>query len=179
MNNDFTELTRSYLSICNTLETKIEVIKKDPLFSNEIINCQITINDLIIQLQNIEFKIQTLQDNLEEDQETNKNKETDKIVDKTIYDMLPLFMLHMMNNDPNSILNKQTENSKQTSNQTSNQTNNQTNNQTDNKYGIPKTKSTLTPDKISKMLSLATTLMNLPVTGSNNVSNSNSVDDVD
>ena len=85
--------------------------------------------------------------------------------------MLPLFMLHMMNNDPNSILNKQTENSNQTSKQTVNQT--------DNKYEIPKTKSTLTPDKISKMLSLATTLMNLPVTGSNNVSNSNSVDDVD
>jgi len=173
MNNEFTELTQSYLSICNTFEPNIELIKKDPVLSNEIVKCQATINDLIIQLQNIKFKIQTLQDDIEieEDQETNENNETDKIVDKTIYDMLPLFMLHMMNNDPNSILNKQTENSNQTSKQTVNQT--------DNKYEIPKTKSTLTPDKISKMLSLATTLMNLPVTGSNNVSNSNSVDDVD
>jgi hypothetical protein len=73
-------------------------------------------------------------------------------------------MLHMMNTDPNSILNKPT---MQSDTQTKNNT-------------------TLNANTISKMLSLATTLMNLPTTpttantsemGSNTVSNS--VDDVD
>ena len=165
MNNDFTELTQSYLSICNILEPNIELIKKDPVFSNEIIKCQATINDLIIQIQNINFKIQTLQhdtENEHEHEDINKPTETDKIVDKTIQDMLPLFMLHMMNNDPNSIINKPTENTTQTPTKT------------------------LPPETISKMLSLAKTLFNLPVTptntsGSSNVSNyvSNTVDDVD
>jgi hypothetical protein len=161
MNNDFTELTQSYLSICNILEPNIELIKKDPVFSNEIIKCQATINDLIIQIQNINFKIQTLQhdtENEHEHEDINKPTETDKIVDKTIQDMLPLFMLHMMNNDPNSIINKPTENTTQTHTKT------------------------LPPETISKMLSLAKTLFNLPVTPTNtSVSSniSNSVDDVD
>lgn len=169
MNNDFTELTQSYLGISNLLEHKIELIKKDPVLANEVIKCQATINDLIIQFQNIKFKIETIEP---ETEENNQPSETDKFINKTIQDMLPIIMLHMMNTDPNSILNKPT---MQSDTQTKNNT-------------------TLNANTISKMLSLATTLMNLPTTpttttttsnitvitsemGSNTVSNS--VDDVD
>jgi len=166
MNNNFTELTQSYLGICNILEHKIELIKKDSIFANDIIKCQFTINDLIIQLQNIKFKIDTIVFETEnETEDNNQPSETDKFVDKTIKDMLPVIMLHMLKNDPNSIINKPTT---QFSEQPITQP-----------IAKEKNNTTLNADTISKMLSLANTLMNLPNTPILNETVSNSIDDVD
>ena len=143
LNNSLNEIVQNYLSICSNFAIKQKDIESDEILKNEIILLHVSMNDLVIQLQNINFKINTLphlENTLPEltnpnttisatatnpntDKKTDKNKNTNALLDKTINDMLPLFMLALMNNDKDSLLNSNTfmNNIKETINSFSNQ----------------------------------------------------------
>lgn len=132
LNNSLNEIVQNYLSICSNFEIKKKDIESDEILKNEIILLQVSMNDLVIQLQNINFKINTLphlestlpeSTNPNTDKKTDKNTNTNALLDKTINDMLPLFMLALMNNDKDSLLNSNTfmNNIKETINSFSNQ----------------------------------------------------------
>ena len=147
LNNSLNEIMQNYLSICSNFEIKKKDIESNEILKNEIILLHVSMNDLVIQLQNINFKLNTLPHlenilpeatnpnittistatatatatNPNTDKNTDKN--TNALLDKTINDMLPLFMLALMNNDKDSLLNSNTfmNNIKETINSFSNQ----------------------------------------------------------
>ena len=129
LNNSLNEILQNYLSICSKFAMKKKYIDNDEILNNEITYLQISMNDLVIQLQNINFKIDNFKidclddDTLQNDvnntntltsntsnstPNSNIDLKTNKLLDKTINDLLPLFMLGLMNNDKDSILNNNT-----------------------------------------------------------------------
>jgi len=133
LNNSLNEILQNYLSICSKFAMKKKYIDNDEILNNEITYLQISMNDLVIQLQNINFKIdnfkidclddETLQNDVNSknillsntsnstsnsNSNSNIDLKTNRLLDKTINDLLPLFMLGLMNNDKDSILNNNT-----------------------------------------------------------------------
>jgi hypothetical protein len=137
LNSSLNEILQNYLSICSKFAMKKKYIDNDEILNNEITYLQISMNDLVIQLQNINFKIdnfkidclddETLQNNVNSknillsntpnisntsnstsNSNSNIDLKTNRLLDKTINDLLPLFMLGLMNNDKDSILNNNT-----------------------------------------------------------------------
>lgn len=140
MNNLFTEITKNFLAICSVYNQKEKFLKNtnnnsqdvldeifnDNILLNEIIQMKISMFDLSIQMQNIKFKLEQINDNSNttsittnntkentlckdnKSRETELPPDTDKLINTTIQQMLPLMMLALMNNDANSILNSNT-----------------------------------------------------------------------
>ena len=128
-NNTFADITRDYLQITNQLynnDTINKLTDANILEFDDIVNLEMSLNTLHIHLQNIKFKLNLQPDST--DVKNNMNNatnqlsisneflndttqnllKTDKLLNKTINDMLPLFMMHLMNNDPESLLNSNT-----------------------------------------------------------------------
>jgi len=120
-NQTFSDITRDYLYVSHILhnnENISQLTDNKILDFNDIVDFECALNNLAVHIQNIKFKLMATE-NRKSEQVTqaipNKNQlskdqetalETDKMLNKTINEVLPLFMLHLMNNDPNSILNK-------------------------------------------------------------------------
>lgn len=127
LNNSLNEIVKNYLYFSNKIAIKKKYIDDDEILNNEIKYLQISMFDLVIQLQNLNFKL----DNIDDESITSNSDiefKTNKLLDKTINDMLPLFMLALMNNDKDSILNSNIfmNNIKETINSLSNQVSNLT-----------------------------------------------------
>jgi hypothetical protein len=148
LNKTFSEITEKYISICSKFGINKNAINNDELLQNDIMVLQVSMNDLTIQLQNLNFKMDILDDN--DTKDTNNNKDTkdtrdtilktynvndntasdnldpttNQLIDKTMKEMLPLFLCALMNNDKDSILNNNTfmQNIKETMNLISNTT---------------------------------------------------------
>jgi hypothetical protein len=121
LNKAFNEFSQNYIAFCSSFAYKKKDINNDPLLVNELIMLEISINDLVIQLQNINVKIDALQsrniDNEEpfyygglntEQHIKPLDNDTNKVINKTMKEMMPLFLCALMNNDKNSILNSNT-----------------------------------------------------------------------
>ena len=146
LNKTFSEITEKYISFCSNFSMKQNAINNDELLQNDITVLQISMSDLTVQLQNINFKMDIL-DNTNENNKTNENNNTNNtilktynvndntasdnldpttnyLIDKTMKEMLPLFLCALMNNDKDSILNNNTfmQNIKETMNLISNTT---------------------------------------------------------
>ncbi len=148
LNKTFSEITEKYISICSKFGINKNAINNDELLQNDIMVLQVSMNDLTIQLQNLNFKMDILDDNdttdtkdtkdtkdtnntiLKTDNENdntasdNLDLTTNNLIDKTMKEMLPLFLCALMNNDKDSILNNNTfmQNIKETMNLISNTT---------------------------------------------------------
>ena len=118
LNIAFNEIVQHYVPMCNKLVICEKYIQYDEILNNEIRILNASMNDLIIQFQNINFKLENLNitnSNLEKDNkqiitsidDTNQNK-TNKLIDKTLNEMMPLFFVALMNNDTQSILHNNT-----------------------------------------------------------------------
>ena len=148
LNKTFSEITEKYITFCSNFYMKQNSINNDELLQNDIMVLQVSMNDLTIQLQNLNFKMDILDDNdttdtkdtkdtkdtnntiLKTDNENdntasdNLDPTTNQLIDKTMKEMLPLFLCALMNNDKDSILNNNTfmQNIKETMNLISNTT---------------------------------------------------------
>jgi hypothetical protein len=144
LNKTFSEITEKYISICSKFGINKNAINNDELLQNDIMVLQVSMNDLTIQLQNLNFKMDILDDTkdtkntkdtkdtrdtiLKTDNENdntasdNLDLTTNNLIDKTMKEMLPLFLCALMNNDKDSILNNNTfmQNIKETMNLMSN-----------------------------------------------------------
>ena len=151
-NKIFLDISATYLDICTKWNICIDastnnstsntILDNDDIDSNidsnidnDITKLKFAMNDLAIQMQLFNFKLDSLilsdkpvkqipYINLElppvpthpiakpnMQNPTNPqldNKQLDKIIDKTMNEMMPLFFLHLMNNDTTSILNNST-----------------------------------------------------------------------
>lgn len=116
LNNAFNELSQNYKELSNGLSLKKKEIKNDELLITELMILEISINELVIQLQNINIKIDALpaSDIVKVFHSGGINSElnikpldndTNKLINKTMKEMMPLFLCALMNNDKNSILN--------------------------------------------------------------------------
>jgi hypothetical protein len=123
-NQTFSDITRDYLYVTNILHNNEQINRltsNNTIEFNDIVDFECALNNLAVHIQNIKFKLMATENRkLEQitqaipnqNQQNQLSKEqdlalqTDKMLNKTINEVLPLFMLHLMNNDPNSILNK-------------------------------------------------------------------------
>lgn len=113
MNKTFNEMTMAYLDVCSNLHILDNI--NDDIIDNNINKISACINDLLINLQLLKFNIENIQFN--EQLPTTEKKHSssventishtnnEKLVNKTIKDLLPLFMSYMMSIDNNSIIN--------------------------------------------------------------------------
>jgi len=134
LTNTFNEIVQNYISINSKFTINIKKIENDEILSNEVMILQVSMNDLVLQLQNINYKINCMKtadiantntdvldtdvldtDALDSDAldtdvlDTDAlDTNTDNLINKTLNDMLPLFMVSLMNNDSNSLLNSNT-----------------------------------------------------------------------
>lgn len=130
MNNLFSDITKSYLDICSTMKLlSNDSFDQDIFLEHNINQVAASMNDLIIKLQSLKFSIDGVLDiNTLESQNTTENtkeyyqeqisqeqkpmipelpnKDFNKLLNKTMKDMMPLFMMHLMSHDKDSILNK-------------------------------------------------------------------------
>jgi len=118
LNKAFNEFSQNYIAFCSSFAFKKEDINSDALLVNELMMLEISINDLVIQLQNINVKIDALQSRDIDNEEPFHSgvgsaippldKNTNKLINKTMKEMMPVFLCALMNNDKNSILNNNT-----------------------------------------------------------------------
>ena len=131
MNNLFSDITKSYLDICSNMKLlDNNSFDEDIFLENNINQVAASMNDLIINLQRLKFSIDGILDiniqsnnTLQQDNNINlkelntqiplqpvipeiPNRDLNKLLNKTMKDMMPLFMMHLMANDKDSILNK-------------------------------------------------------------------------
>lgn len=99
LNNSFNELSQNYIAFCSNFAFKRSDINNDTVLVNELMTLEVSINDLAIQLQNINYKIAAIKSNSQP-----LDNDTNKLIDKTMNEMMPLFFCALMNNDKNSIL---------------------------------------------------------------------------
>lgn len=127
LNSLFVELTSNYLETSNLLiqhfntsDTNNDTnndTHTNPLLDNNIMQVEASMNDLLINLQNLKFSLGSIIDK----PISNSCKvppltsEMDKLINKAIKDMMPMMMMHLMQIDPNSILNKPTTTNSNTS----------------------------------------------------------------
>lgn len=107
LNKSFNEFSQNYIAFCSKFAFKRSDIKNNSVLINELMTLDVSINDLVIQLQNINFKIDAIQNQDEfDDGESDPplDKETNKLINKTMKEMMPLFFCALMNNDKKSIL---------------------------------------------------------------------------
>ena len=100
LNNSLNEIVQNYLSICSNFAIKKKDIESDELLKNEIILLQVSMNDLVIQLQNINFKINTIPhpenpaENISSNTDAKITTNTNALLDKTKSDgSLPMPMM--------------------------------------------------------------------------------------
>jgi len=107
LNNAFSELSQNYKELSNGLALKKKEIKNDELLITELMILEISINELVNQLQNINIKIDALPASGINSELNIKplDNDTSKLINKTMKEMMPLFLCALMNNDKNSILN--------------------------------------------------------------------------
>ena len=124
MNKTFNEMTMAYLDVCSNLHILDNV--NDDIIDNNVNKISACINDLLINLQLLKFNIENIQyneqlptsekphspviENSDANANANANAKNEKLVNKTIKDLLPLFMTYMMSIDNNSIINTLSEN---------------------------------------------------------------------
>jgi hypothetical protein len=122
-NKTFSEILLDYLAVSNALHNNDTIAKlksQSVITSYDIIELEISLNTLAIQLQTIKDKLANTDEH--DDQKhtesikvtdtvdsvdtsiTSSDQEIDSLVNKAIKDIMPLMMLHMMNNDKKSIL---------------------------------------------------------------------------
>lgn len=115
------DLQRDFKALTSKLPVLLncELINKD-----DLLDLEISMDDLAIQIQSALFKVQQLEDSKRESEiefekfkikndvnnDCNKNNDcnenNDKLVNKTIKDLMPLFFTYLMAVDKNSIINK-------------------------------------------------------------------------
>lgn len=110
LNKAYNEFSQNYITFCSNFAFKRQDIMNDSILVNELMMFEVSINDLVIQLQNINFKLDMIQNNLSQNNDTIPPLDinTNKLIDKTMKEMMPLFFCALMNNDKNSILNNNT-----------------------------------------------------------------------
>lgn len=99
LNKSFNELSQNYIEFCSKFAFNKSDISNDAVLVNELMTIQASINDLVIQLQNMNYKIDMIK---HEDKPL--DIETNNLINKTMKEMMPLFFCALMNNDKNSIL---------------------------------------------------------------------------
>ena len=126
LNSLFVELTSNYLETSNLLiqhfntsDTNYDT-HTNPLLDNNIMQVEASMNDLLINLQNLKFSLGSI---IDKPISNSCNvppltSEMDKLINKAIKDMMPMMMMHLMQIDPNSILNKPTTTTAATTNET-------------------------------------------------------------
>ena len=124
-NKTFSEILLDYLTVSNALHNNDTIAKFKSQFiitSYDIIELEISLNTLAIHLQTIKDKLANTDEHDDNDENhkksikvtdtvdsvdtsiTSSDQEIDSLVNKAIKDIMPLMMLHMMNNDKKSIL---------------------------------------------------------------------------
>lgn len=102
LNQIFKNITKSY----NMLSSKMDIIiDKELLTYNNLINLEVSMNDLLININTILFTIDQSDIDNNIDTELENNKEVDNLINKTLINMMPLLMLYFMIIDNKSILN--------------------------------------------------------------------------
>lgn len=115
-NTTFSEIVQDYLTVSNSLHNNdnISELKSQGIISiDDLVEFEIALNTLAIQLQNIKYKLNLVNSaensNTKTNQQlSNKNVQDDntsKLVNNALSDLMPLIMIHMLNNDAYSILN--------------------------------------------------------------------------
>jgi hypothetical protein len=133
LNSLFVELTSNYLETSNLLIQYFNIPNSNSnqnpdtnpiqILDNNIMQVEASINDLLINLQNLKFSLESVLDK----PILNKSgsglgsgsgsgsgsynipplkPEMDKLINKAIKEMMPMMMVHLMRIDPDSILNK-------------------------------------------------------------------------
>jgi hypothetical protein len=127
LNKNFNEFSKNYIDFCSNIAYKKKDVNNDILLSNELMLLEVSIHDLVVQLQNITIKIDAMQNNSIDSVSDNLcqtdgsylsssylpvlpdlDNDTNKLINKTMKDMMPLFFCSLMNNDKDSILNNNT-----------------------------------------------------------------------
>ena len=128
-NKTFSEILLDYLTVSNTLhnnDTIASFKSQSIITSYDIIELEISLNTLAIHLQTIKAKLANTDEHDENYTKSinatnvadvadvadvaisvanaSSDQEIDSLVNKAIKDIMPLMMLHMMNNDKKSIL---------------------------------------------------------------------------
>ena len=83
LNKSFNEFSQNYIAFCSKFAFKRSDIKNNSVLINELMTLDVSINDLVIQLQNINFKIDAIQNQDEfDDGESDPplDKETNKLM---------------------------------------------------------------------------------------------------
>lgn len=118
-NQTFSDIMRDFLYVTNILHNNEQInllTSNNTVDFNDIVDFECALNNLAVHIQNIKFKLMAIEQRQSkqqqiQQQQTQLSKEqelalqADKMLNKTINDLLPIFMLHLMNNDTNSLLN--------------------------------------------------------------------------
>jgi hypothetical protein len=119
INETFANVVKDYvtfISKCNNLNTLID---SNILDINDLFHVSVSLSDIAVQLQNINFKLDSYPiQPISNDNDTNDTKaientynnilSTETNINKTCKDLLPIFMLYLMMIDKDSILNSNT-----------------------------------------------------------------------
>lgn len=131
LNSLFVELTSNYLETSNLLIQYFNIPNSNSnqnpdtnpiqILDNNIMQVEASINDLLINLQNLKFSLESVLDKpilnkLVSGSGSGSGSgsynvpplkpEMDKLINKAIKEMMPMMMVHLMRIDPDSLLNK-------------------------------------------------------------------------
>ena len=109
LNDKFNTISSKY----NIVSTKLPLLLNNNSISyNDLLDLEIAMIEFSVQLQSVIFKVENAEnaenaesDRLESDRLESDNKKIDSLVDNTLCNMMPLFLLCLMIADKDSILN--------------------------------------------------------------------------